>query len=214
MANTWAKMPIAWIRHEDKLRLFKVGDIGSSIAGLKIYMALVLTANFLENDEFEVNGCSAVSYTTLEALTGMSRALVASGIEKLKNVGLVVIHKKGRPNVYRLTGFNDLRGWAKLPKSYLYGSKRHGQIQKIAEFSMRHRAHLNGLRIYLLLHAFRNGRSAQLSYDKMTEYTGISRELIHPALSVLMDLQLISVSNDEAPETKYRNPNKYLLRGL
>ena len=59
--------------------------------------------------------------------------------------------------------------------------------------------------------AFWNGKSAQISYDKITR---CSREHIHPAISVLIDMQLISVSNDDDPESKNKSPNKYHFYGL
>ena len=46
MAYNWAKLPINWIRYDDKLRHFSIKDIGASIAALKIYIAIVLAANF------------------------------------------------------------------------------------------------------------------------------------------------------------------------
>lgn len=214
MANTWAKLPTVWIRYGNKLRNFSVKDIGASIAGLKIYLAIVLKANYEPNDDFDKSGCAAISFSEFEDLTGMSRALVAQGVKKLKEQDLIVIEKTGRPNIYRLEDFDDKRGWSKLPKRYLFGSKKLGKIQKITEFSMRHRAHLNALRIYLLLLANGNGKWALLSYDKITEYTGMSRELIHPAISVLIDMQLINVSSIETSLEKTKSPNKYIFRGL
>lgn len=214
MANTWAKLPTAWIRYDDKLRCFSVKNIGASIAALKIYLAIVLKANFKPNDVFDKSGCASLSFTEFEDLTGMSRALVAQGLKKLKEHELIVVEKEGRPNIYRLTSYDDERGWSKLPKRYLFGSENLGKIQKITEFSMRHRAHLNALRIYLLLLANGNGKWTLLSYDKITEYTGMSREFIHPAISVLIDMQLINVSSEETSLVKTKSPNKYHFRGL
>lgn len=214
MKTIWAKMPTVWIRYDDKLRNFSIRDIGASIAALKIYLAIVLKANYKPDSLFNKGGCAAISFTEFEDLTGMSRAMVAEGLQKLKKEGLIVVEKTGRPNIYRLAEFDDKRGWSKLPKKYLFGSERLGCIQKLTEFSMRHRAHLNALRVYLLLLAVGNGKWALLSYDKITEYTGMSRELIHPAISVLIDMQLINVSSEEASLEKTKSPNKYHFRGL
>ena len=211
---TWAKLPTQWIRYDDKLRNFSVRDIGASISALKIYLAIVLKANFKSNDTFDKGGCAAISFTEFEDLTGMSRAMVAEGLRKLKEQELITVIKKGRPNIYHLADFDSTKGWSKLPKRYFYGSKKMGIIQKITEFSMRHRAHLNALRIYLLLLSFNNKGKARLSYDKITEYTGMSREFIHPGLSVLIDMQLVNVSSDETSLDITKSPNIYQFRGL
>lgn len=214
MNTIWAKLPTAWIRYDDKLRNFSVRDIGDSIAALKIYLAIVLKANFKKDKVFDKGGCAAISFTEFEELTGMSRAMVSQGLKKLKREGLVTVEKAGRPNIYWLNNFDDGKGWSKLPKKYLFGKKKLGRIQKLTEFSMRHRAHLNALRVYLLLLTFKSGNSALLSYDKITEYSGMTREHIHPAISVLIDMQLINVTRDDVTHGVIRTPNKYHFRGL
>ena len=216
MASDWSKTPTTWIRYDDLLRKFKVSDIGPSIAGLRLYMTLAMRANFKPTNELSLSGTVRVTYTELEHLTHMSRASVAAGVNKLKNVGLIELLNEGRDNIYHLVDYDDARGWGKLPKKYLYGRTRHGEIEKIAAFSMRSRAHLNALKIYLLFIAFQTGRYgyALLSYDAITKYSGISREFIHPGISVLIDLHLINVDRENAPGVTKKHPNKYIIRGL
>ena len=210
------KTPTNWIRYDDFLRQFSVRDLGGSIAALKIYMVISLNANYKPTPDLKIAGSAQLSYTDFENLLQISRATVAKGIAKLKKIGLIDVDYSTRPAIYSLPHYlDDSQGWGKLPKRYLFGTERHGTVEKIAAFSMRHRAHLNALRIYLLLISFSRGTplSANLSYDKITEYTGMSREHIHPALSVLFDMQLVSVKRDEAWEGK-NQPNLYSIHGF
>lgn len=213
----WAKLPLAWIRNDDKLREFNSRDLCASVSALKIYIYLVMRANYKPNQEYDEAGFVKSTYDELETALDMSRASIAAGIDKLKKVGLINVQKIGRSSLYQITDYDDKRGWGKVPKRYLYGGKRLGFVDKLHEFSTRNRAHLNALKIYLLLICFRNGQSgySALTYGKITDYSGISREKIRSALSVLYEWRLINLD----PETttinnKQRPPNKYKVLGL
>jgi hypothetical protein len=112
----------------------------------------------------------------------MSRANVAAGINVL--VDMKIIDRTDEQSVFSFCGFKLLLGWAKLPAEGLY---RNGVIAGSSDFHLPKPAELNALKLYLLF-VFRRDRRlnlALISYKKILEYTGIPKDQIKAALSVL-----------------------------
>ncbi len=167
----FSKCPTAWIIKRNGLKAFRVPEVGTCIAALKVYLAIVIRANYYPTKEYPHAGSALLSYTQIAELLDLSRVMIARGIKKLEAVN---------------------------------------------QFSMRHRAHLNALKLYLLFIAFRNNNTnaTKIAYETIGEYTGIANNDIHPAISVLIDLSLIDVDRSPSHGEKVNQPNLYHIRGL
>ncbi len=211
----FSKCPTAWIIKRNGLKAFRVPEVGTCIAALKVYLAIVIRANYYPTKEYPHAGSALLSYTQIAELLDLSRVMIARGIKKLEAVKLVEVDRGLNTNLYRLTDFEDAFGWGKLPKLHLFNGPGSG-IRKLTQFSMRHRAHLNALKLYLLFIAFRNNNTnaTKIAYETIGEYTGIANNDIHPAISVLIDLSLIDVDRSPSHGEKVNQPNLYHIRGL
>lgn len=219
----FAKCPTAWILKAgdetsdplDGLRAFSVKEVGVGIAALKIYIAIVLKANFNPNKEFALAGCARISFTQFSEQLDISRAMVAQGLKKLVAENLVEIVHEANSNVYRLNHY-DVLGWGKVPKRHMYSGDRQAGIRKLVLFTLRHRSHLNALKLYLLIIALRDRKLnvTRIKHERIADYTGISKNDIRHAISVLIEFELIDVDRTAAEATKLRPANHYHICGL
>ncbi len=211
----FSKCPTAWIIQRRGLRAFHVPEVGACISALKVYLAVVLRANFYPTNDYPRAGTAVLSYSQFAELLDLSRAMIARGVSKLEAEKLIEVDRSLNTNLYSLTDFENGDGWGKLPKRHLFSGPGFG-IRKLTQFSMRHRAHLNALKLYLLFIAFRDSKAnaAKIAYDTIGEYTGIPKNHIHPAISVLIDLSLIDVDRSPPNSEKVNQSNLYYIRGL
>ncbi|WP_338929197.1 hypothetical protein WDZ11_22105 (plasmid) [Roseomonas mucosa] len=100
----------------------------------------------------------------------------------------------GQRNAYKLANF-DRTGWGMLPAKKLYDNS--GQIRFFRDLKLRNPTELHALKLYLLFIAMRDNETnmAQISYDKIEAYLGISREHIKSGLSVLAANSLVHVEH-------------------
>jgi hypothetical protein len=107
----------------------------------------------------------------------------------------------------------DRKGWGALPAKLTYSAT--GQIKFMRGFNLRKSVELNALKLLFLFVARRgtDTNAANISYDKIIEYTGISRDKIRNAVSLLVTHEMIHVdrapsgSNDSAVANAYRIPH-------
>ena len=183
----WVRMPSWWIHDNyDKslLKAFDVRDKGGSIAALMLYIMLCARANQKATEDFKV-GTARVTYDDICNATGMSRAMVSTGIDKLTSFGLISPVSYRKQNIYELIG-HDEAPWAKLPKKHLYRGNKNGKIPVfIEDFNLRSKNELNAIKLYCLLLAFRNNdtNTVHIGYESITEYSGIIGTEIRRAIS-------------------------------
>lgn len=214
--NEWVKMPSNWIRFNSGLKKFTRKEMSNAISALIVYIALILRANQEPNEEFMEPGYVSISYTVLQNMTGLSRALISRGLKKLVEENLINIHKNNKKNQYEVLEYDPSKGWGKLPKKYLYKESTGGEITFLNHFKLRHLTELNALKLYLLFIAFRDNKrnSARISYSKITEYTGVYPNNIRDALSLLVNLSLIQIDREVLPSDDKNPPNEYRIRGI
>ena len=215
----WSRTPTDWIR-SGGLKAFRAGrHIGVSIAALKLLFAIILHA---ENNTGELvgenQGSAALSYDELASLTDLSRAMIAHGTRYLEKTGIATIvrGRRGSPNRYLLADYAAGKPWAKIPNKKWFRHAFADRIATLHDISCRRECDLNALRVYLLFCAFANNRShvAMIGYEKIEEYSGIATGKIRAAISMLVELGLVSVDRDKDPEDKLNHPNKYIILGL
>lgn len=204
----WVKLPSKWIE-EGGLSAFRwsarTGHANAdNVAAL---MVLIVLAHHVD----ETDGVARLTYDELETLAGLSRAKLAKGLDLLGSRG-VIERNLGR-SVFKLAEFDPEKGWAKLPCRRLYSGNR---VAAFDDFKLRKPAELNALKLYLLF-AARRGRDtnlANLSYEKITEYAGISREHIKAALSLLAAHNLAHIERLPSTSNEIGVANAYRLVGL
>lgn len=212
----WSRMPSYWLRDQDHLPLASMKWIGNKkadqIAALMIYIILVHHANDeITNNKPETGLCS-LTYTELSEISGLSRAKISGGIAILIQFGVIAQIGKGRNNIYRIENYVARSGWAKLPARGLY-SKSQEKIHAFHKFNLRSKNELSAMKIYLLIVALRNNSTnyAQVGYDRISEYTGIHRNEIKSAISLLINLGLLQVDSGNSDINQFSTVNMYRL---
>ncbi|WP_125954395.1 hypothetical protein [Novosphingobium sp. MD-1] len=183
----WVRLPTAWIE-AGELRAFRWK---AECGGQETAALLVLTVIAHHSDGS--TGVAKLTYDELSSKAGISRAMVSAALDILDDRNLIDRTVAGR-GTYGLANFNPAAGWAKLPAKGLYTGNVVAAFQHL---TLRNKNELAALKMYLLFAAFRDNDSnyAQISYDKITQRTGISRETIRPGLSILAALGLVHVEN-------------------
>ena len=185
--QAWGRLPCAWIENKG-LANFNWGKNGVGSDNAAALITLLAIAHHVDAE----SGLANLTYDILEEATGLSRSKVANGLDVLEKNGLIVRSPKGR-STYALTGYNQAP-WGKLPAKRMY---KGGAIAAFEDFKLRSQAELNALKLYLLIAARRDyeTNTAHIGYEKIVEYTGMRRERIKPAISVLLANNMIHIEH-------------------
>jgi len=212
----WRKMPSDWLTKEDQCPLADMKWVGENkadqIAALMLYIIFVHHRNDNETTNAQQLGQCSLTYTYLSDISGVSRAKIAGGIKILIQLDLITEVGIGRNNIYEVKNHDVFSGWAKLPARGLYG-KNQKRISAFQNFHLRVKNELNALKIYLLVVAFRSNdlNNTKISYDKISTYTGIHRNEIKSAISLLINLNMLQVDSVDSDINKYSTANVYRL---
>jgi hypothetical protein len=172
-------------------------------------MLLLPIAHHADNQ----TGIAHMTYNKLGEATGPSRAKVSGGLSVLETHGLIARDIERR-STYQLCNYDPERGWGKIPARGLYASD--DDIVAFRHFHLRRPAELDALKLYYLFAAFRDNATNQtyISYDKITEYTGIERGNIKRGQSLLVTHDLIQVEYAPSSASDHGMKNSYRLMGL
>jgi len=200
----WVKMPINWI-NEGKLKDFK----WTKETGSKNESALIILLVMFHNMN-NYNGIVELTYEELSIKTNLSKAMLSSGIDILCSMNLIQ-KKYGKRSVYKIIEFNISEKWAKLPSKKMYVNE---SVKGFGNFKKRNKIELDALKLYFI---FTSGRDRSenicwISYDKIIEKTGIKRENIKAAISLLCINSLIVV--DQKRNEKNFIKNGYRIIGI
>ncbi len=213
----WARLPLAWI-HDQRLAEFSGGrDLGSSMAALKVLVAILFHAeNKTAKEAGPEQGSASLTYDELMVMTGLSRSMVRTGALRLCKAGLIAIEHEGqgRKNRYFVADYS-VGAWGKIPYRRVAGGRSGKELQLLHELTCKSWADLDALKLYLLLIAHRDKRTgcAMIGYAKIEESSGIWREKIRPAISLLIAHYLVRVEQEKTPG-QYNTPNCYRILGL
>lgn len=203
----WVRLPSAWIENKGLHQLHWSGE-GKGSDNTAALMILAVIAHHAQSE----NGIARLTYDALCIATGLSRAKLSNGLDVLENIDVVERTPEGR-STYKLANFNPQIGWVKLPAKRLYSL---GRVQAFIHFHLRSATELNALKLYFLF-ASRRGRDtnmANISFDKIEEFTGIDRPRIKAATSLLATLSLIYVEHLPSQTNEYGIANAYRLACL
>lgn len=192
-------LPNKWIR-ENKLCDIYAAKSGESIATLKCLLALNLCMDFSSKETPDV------SYSKLEDLTGLSRPMIAKGINTLISKGIVKIEKESSGRKARSYKFvTEDAWWSKVPRNKIYIF--------IKELNNRGISSLSALKIYLVLLTFRDYKSGivNLGYEKIRGYTGLQSKDIKSGLQILYEYKLIYITQEVDDSTRKYKSNSYTI---
>ncbi len=201
--NKWVKLPTAWI-NEGGLKSLRWarGKGGNNIAAL---MVLTVIAHHAD----AVTGNASVTYYTFEKATGLSRAKISGGLSILENLNIIERTVEKRRSRYNIIGMAK-SGWGMFPAINLYTNER---INFMQDFNLRKATELNALKLWFLFIARRGNdtNAANISYDKIEEYTGISRDKIRSGISLLVTHGLVHVDHIPTEKSKFGVSNAYRI---
>lgn len=202
----WTKLPSSWIEggglHQFRWAKGQGADNAASL------MALAVIAHHVEPE----TGIARLTYDELADMTSLSRAKVSAGFTLLADRSLIKRMPDGRSS-YQLSGYNPVSGWAKFPAKGLY---HNGVVAAFTEFRLRRPAELEALKLYFLFAARRSREDnmAKISYEKIEEYSGVVRNNIRRALTVLGANGLVHVEYCNSGQSEYGTASAYRLTHL
>lgn len=201
----FVKLPSTWI-NGGGLRAFVWNPEGAN--NLAALMVLIIIAQHMDSDD----GVSRLTFTELSDMASIGREKVARALDLLAERRLVERWADGR-STYQVLNYDPAEGWAKLPAKGLY---HNGVVSAFQDFRLRRRTELDALKLYLLFAARRSNDTnlAKIGYDKIDEYTGVSRARIRSALSVLGVQGLIHIERFDSTMSDSGVANAYRLSHL
>ena len=201
----FVKMPSAWI-NDGGLRAFTWKPNGSD--NLAALMVLIVIVQHMDPDD----GVARLTFTQIADMASIGREKVARALDLLAARGLIERWTDGR-STYQVVGYDPAGGWAKLPVKGLY---HNGVVAAFQEFRLRRRAELDALKLYLLFAARRSNDTnlAKIGYDKIEDYTGVTRPHIRSALSVLGAHSLVQIERFDSLMSDSGVANAYRLSHL
>jgi hypothetical protein len=215
----WVRMPAIWIK-EGGLRDFgwsnqaKVSR-STAIAALQLYIALLTQAE----EKWRADGCKLIAemtYTRLMEITGLSRQLVAAGLEGLVVAGRIESEKEGRKCRYVLIGYDFTGNWCKLPARQLYNALKNTHIEPFQMFQKRSICELDALKLFLYFAFARDNKKTftMASFETISEKTGVAEKRIPRANAFLINCRLLAnLSREQSEDVKKKEPNKYFMLG-
>jgi DNA-binding transcriptional ArsR family regulator len=201
--KTWVKFPTHWIEaHRLKELRWEKGEGSSAAAAL---MVLIVLAHNMDDQ----TGLPRVTYDALCEATGLSRTKVSHGLRRLESMDLIR-RPPNQNSIYEIVGYSPDRGWGKLPCHGLY---RANQIVAFQPFRLRSRTELDALKLYLLFVSRRDNdlNAAQISYEKIEDFSGINRNRIKSAVSVLIFHHLVNVESQASTSSLFGQAHIYRL---
>jgi hypothetical protein len=199
----WVMMPSDWIM-EGGLQQFR----WASESGANNIAALMSFAPILHRAD-RVSGVARLTYDDLKLATSLSRSKISAGLEILEKRKLIEREPEGR-STYKLCDFNPSGGWAKFPALRLY---RDGSISFFYELNLRKRAELDAMKLWYFITARRDNDDnlAKVTYDHVTELTGIARERVKTALSLLAANGMVHIEHIPSRYSEYGIANAYRI---
>ncbi|WP_439926197.1 hypothetical protein [Nitrobacter sp. JJSN] len=204
----WVRLPTEWIE-DHGLEAFTWGGTdgkgSDNTAGLMALMAIAHHAN----DE---TGVARMTYDEVCLATGLSRAKLSNGLDVLEAQQIITREPAGR-STFGLTNYDRAGGWGKLPARKLYSLNR---IAAFSDFHLRSPAELVALKLYFLFVARRGNDTnmANISFDKIEEYTGLERHRIKTGVTLLGAASLVHVEHVPSSVNSHGIANAYRLIGI
>lgn len=196
----FVRLPNGWIEDYDLKRL---SWSRNGVDALTALMTLMVIAQHADQE----TGEARMTYDDLQRATGLSRTTIAGGLGILEGW---LVDRKGQSN-FTLLNFDQYGGYAFLPAKPLYNAR--GRVSFFQEFKRRKAVELDALKLYLLIvsRRDRNTNLAHITYDKIVEYTGMDRDNIKTAISILAANGMVHVEHLPRQISQYGFSSAYRL---
>lgn len=206
--SPWVRLPSAWI-NAGGLSGFSWRSGGEGADNIAALMALTVIAHTANQD----SGVARLTYDEICGMTGLSRAKLSNGLDVLRKLCVVEQAGPKARSTYRLVNFDPRQGWAKLPAKSMYAA---GSIAAFADFQLRRAAELDALKLFFLFVARRGQDTnlANISYERIEEYTAIKRAKIKTAISLRASLSLVYVEQMPRESNSHGIANAYRIVGV
>lgn len=203
--HSFVRLPSKWILSTGLKQFSWKNDKSDNTAAL---MALVGIAHHTDQE----TGVAKLTYEELCAAVDISRDKLAAGIRLLQRYGIVAPWFDGR-STYKLTNFDPKKGYCFIPAKPLYAGETVGAFR---QFHLRNKNEMNAMKLYLLFAAQRDRRTnlAHVGFEKIVDYTGVRREDIPAAKSILSSLPLVYTETFPSSITDSGVTSAYRLVGL
>jgi hypothetical protein len=189
---TFGSLPNWWFRKCHLFTELKASEVGKGIASMKCLLALSILIDFKTRDV-------SVSISGLQELTGLSRPMVLTGLDRLKNLGIIRIDSSNYRNVYKILYVEGDEKWAKTPSMLLRKVLQDISNRGIAPFA--------ALKIYIALLSLRykDNLDVHVSHETIRDYTRLQPKQIRAGLDVLFSCSLIHlIPREEAGANRYQ----------
>jgi hypothetical protein len=181
-------------------------------AALMLFVALNFMASTSVDEQDQFHAVAEGTYVDLHEATGLSRALISAGLQRLQTLGLIAPQGSHQKRRYKITWPTEHR-FFKLPCQAIVNGN---VILPFRNFTMRSKHELHAMKLYLYFASIRSNYLpwSMASYETIFARTRISERDIRRALSLMIAVGLLEGVDREHSQTRGMNePNKYYLRG-
>lgn len=188
------------------------GKPAAETAALMLFVALNFMASTSVDEQDQFHAVAEGTYVDLGEATGLSRALISAGLQRLQTLGLIAPQGSHQKRRYKITWPAEHR-FFKLPCQAITNGN---VIVPFKSFTMRSKHELHAMKLYLYFASIRSNYVAysMASYETIFERTRIPERDIRRAISALIGAGLLEGVDREHSHTRGVNePNKYYLKG-
>ena len=181
-------------------------------AALMLFIALNFMASTSMDEWDQFHAVSEGTYVDLGEATGLSRALISGGLQRLESLGLIAPQGSHQKRRYKITWPAEHR-FFKLPCQAITNGN---VIVPFKNFTLRSKHELHALKLYLYFASIRPNYQAysMAAYETIFARTGVSERDIRKAISLLIGVGLLEGIDRAHSQMKGVNePNKYYLKG-
>lgn len=181
-------------------------------AALMLFVALNFMATTWTDEQNQFHALAEGTYVDLGEATGLSRALISAGLQRLTELQLISPEGSHQKRRYKIHWPAEHR-FFKLPCQAIVTGK---VIRPFRHFTMRSKHELHAMKLYLYFASIRGNHSffSMASYERIFERTGVSERDIRKAISFLIACGLlVSIDRDHKQMIDKNEPNKYYLAG-
>ncbi len=196
---------------------------GGATAALLVLFGMVILSNLAQKTlGRRADDQVAVTYDQLEAMTSLSRAMVAKGVALLKEIKVISVARQGKGNgkgaIYHQHGIDTPGHYCELPQQHLLEGTKHMRRLRLINEQIKRPSSLHALKLYMVLltHRANLDNTTRLGYVRIAQYTSMRRAEIALAISVLSSMGLCRLArDDEVPLTRgQKKHNRYIMLGL
>lgn len=210
--KVFSKINLWWIETDIFTQQFKNSNSGTSIASLKVIIAIALEADHQSR-------LAKISLSEIQDITGLSRPMVTRAIQILLENKLInaIERRRGKSSTYQLNDVPPLhfkiaasKGWARLPYKPL--------IANLSQIPNRGLSALAALKNYLIMLKYRQNdlTTVGIKHKTFVEKGALQPKQVKKGNDILFNHELISITrvtnlNTNAVE---HVKNLYEIKGL